>query len=358
MRQFINMLRLPASRNSRAGFSLAELMVGLALGLLTLLALSQAYIAFHGSRRTTAGTADAQTAAMSALFAIERDLQHAGPGLGDARLLGCGVAIDASQSIILAPVRIQAGVAGAPDTLVVYASDLLAPPASLGAALTAASTGIGLASTQGMREGDILGLREAGKPCTLARITKVDSAVLVTHTMLAPQAGLAFGYSTMATAFNLGRLSQVSYSIVGGELRRSSGDHAGNNPLVQTLAGNIVSMKAQYGFDTRAVIESVPQVTRWSALMIDADGSGTAGDNGDWQRIAGMRIAVVARSPNREASACAATAANLPGWQAPNDAGMLVRTDIGLTHVPDWRCYRYRSYETVVPLRNVIWGRP
>lgn len=352
------MLRLPASPNSRAGFSLAELMVGLALGLLTLLALSQAYIAFYGSRRTTAGTADAQTAAMGALFAIERDLQHAGPGLGDARLLGCDVATDAGQSVTLAPVRIQAGVAGAPDTLVVYAGDLLAPPARLAAALTASSSGIGLSSTQGMRSGDILGLHEAGRPCTLARITSVDSAVRVSHAMLAPQAGLAFDYSTLATAFNLGRLSQVSYSIVDGELRRSSGDHAGNKPLLQTMAGNIVSLKAQYGFDTRAVIASVPLVTRWSASMIDADGSGTAGDSGDWQRIAGMRIAVVARSPNPNASACAATAANMPGWQAPDNAGMLVRTEISLAHVPDWRCYRYRSYETVVPLRNVLWGRP
>nr|WP_217345704.1 PilW family protein [Noviherbaspirillum sp. L7-7A]MBV0880024.1 PilW family protein [Noviherbaspirillum sp. L7-7A] len=352
------MLRLPASRNSRAGFSLAELMVGLALGLLTLLALSQAYLAFHGSRRTTAGTADAQTAAMGALFAIERDLQHAGPGLGDARLLGCGVAIDAGQPVVLAPVRIESGQAGAPDKLVVYAGDLLAPPARLGAALTASSSDIGLSSTQGMRRGDILGLREAGKPCTLARIISVDSALRVSHTILAPQAGLASDYSTLATAFNLGRLSQVSYAIVSGELRRSSGDHAGNNPLVQTLAGNIVSLKAQYGFDTRTMIASVPLVTLWSASMVDADGSGTAGDSGDWQRIAGIRIAVVARSPNREASACDATAANLPGWQAPDSAGTLVRTDISLTHVPDWRCYRYRSYETVVPLRNVIWGRP
>lgn len=352
------MLHLPASPNSRAGFSLAELMVGLALGLLTLLALSQAYVAFHGSRRATAGTADAQTAAMGALFSIERDLQHAGPGLGDARLLGCGVAINASQSIVLAPVRIEPGQAGAPDTLVVYAGDLLAPPARLGAALTASSSGIGLSSTQGMRSGDILGLREAGKSCSLVRITNVDTAVRVSHAVLAPEAGLAAEYSTLATAFNLGRLSRVSYAIVDGQLRRSSGDHAGNNALVQTLAGNIVTLKAQYGFDMRAVIASVPLVTRWSASMLDADGSGIVGDSGDWQRVAGMRIAVVARSPDREASACGATAANMPGWQAPDDTGKMVRTDISLTHVPDWRCYRYRSYETVVPLRNVIWGRP
>jgi type IV pilus assembly protein PilW len=242
--------------------------------------------------------------------------------------------------------------------MLVFASDLLAPPTRLGAALTASSTGIGLSSTQGMRRGDILGLQEAGKPCALVRIDSVDSSVRVSHAVLAPQAGITVDYSTMATAFNLGRLSQVSYSVVSGELRRSSGDHAGNSALVQTLAGNIVSLKAQYGFDTRAVIASVPLVTRWSASMIDADNSGTAGDSGDWQRIAGVRIAVVARSPNREASACAATASNLPGWQAPDNAGTLVRTDISLAHVPDWRCYRYRSYETTVPLRNVIWGRP
>ena len=333
-------------------------MVGLILGLLTLLTLSQAYIAFHGSRRATAGATDAQTAAMGAMYAIERDLQQAGPGLGDARLLGCSVAINPGQSIVAAPVRIEAGLGGAPDTLVMYGSDLLAPPVRLRAALTASSTGIGLSSTQGMRRGDILGLQEAGKPCALVRIDSVDSAVRVSYAALAPQAGISVDYSPLATAFNLGRLSRVSYSIVGDELRRSSGDHAGNNAQVQTLGGNIVSLKAQYGFDTRAVIASAPLVTRWSASMIDADGSGTAGDSGDWQRIAGVRVAVVARSPNREASACDAPASGLPAWQAPNRAGALVRTAISLAHVSDWRCYRYRSYETVVPLRNVLWGRP
>ena len=354
------MLRLPASPNSRAGFSLVELILGLALGLLTLLALSEVYVAFHGNSRATGGTADAQTAAMGALFAIERDLQQAGPGQGDARLLGCSARLSAGQSMTLAPVRIQPGLSGAPDTLILLASDLLAAPSRLAASLTATSTGIALASTQGMRINDILGLGETGQPCALARVTSVDSLMRVSHAMLAPGATAGLGYSSEAMAFNLGRLSQVSYSVsvANGELRRGIGDHAGNSQEVRSVAANIVSLKAQYGFDTRAVIQPGLQVTRWSAVMMDADGSGTAGDSGDWQRIAGVRIVVVARSANREAGACAATAANPPGWQADNGSGVLVHTNVDLSHLPDWQCYRYRSYETVVPLRNVLWGRP
>ena len=29
---------------------------------------------------------------------------------------------------------------------------------------------------------------------------------------------------------------------------------------------------------------------------------------------------------------------------------------IDLSNDPDWRCYRYRSFETMVPLRNVLWA--
>jgi len=26
--------------------------------------------------------------------------------------------------------------------------------------------------------------------------------------------------------------------------------------------------------------------------------------------------------------------------------------------LPDWQCYRYKAFETVIPLRNVIWAGP
>ena len=99
--------------------------------------------------------------------------------------------------------------------------------------------------------------------------------------------------------------------------------------------------------------------------MLDADRSGTAGDRGDWQRMAGLRLAVVARSPYRAPAGangvCGATvagAANAPGWQLAQADGVLASTGISLAHLPNWQCYRYRVYETVAPLRNVVWGAP
>lgn len=73
----------------------------------------------------------------------------------------------------------------------------------------------------------------------------------------------------------------------------------------------------------------------------------------------GVRIAVVARSDLREkpdaaTRACATTTVTpIPDWTGgtppdpPNDGSDL----------PDsWKCYRYKVYETIVPLRNMIWS--
>jgi type IV pilus assembly protein PilW len=66
-----------------------------------------------------------------------------------------------------------------------------------------------------------------------------------------------------------------------------------------------------------------------------------------------VRVALVARStqyerpePNQQ---CATTtdvmAAKWSGWAKFSTAG----------YPADWKCYRYKVFETIVPLRNVIW---
>jgi type IV pilus assembly protein PilW len=81
--------------------------------------------------------------------------------------------------------------------------------------------------------------------------------------------------------------------------------------------------------------------------------------------MAGLRLAVVARSPYRvpvgadgKCGATVAGAVNAPGWQLAQADGALASSGISLAHLPNWKCYRYRVYETVVPLRNVVWGAP
>jgi len=68
--------RLPRSRQS--GFSLVELMVGLAIGLLATIIIIQVMSVFDAQRRTTTGSADAQTNGGIALYSIARELKMAG----------------------------------------------------------------------------------------------------------------------------------------------------------------------------------------------------------------------------------------------------------------------------------------
>jgi type IV pilus assembly protein PilW len=347
-------------------------MVGLSLGMLTLVAMSQVFIAFHFQRRGTDSDIGAQTSAMNALYAIEPDLLQAGQGMGDRRLLGCAARGDSGANLTLAPAQIAAGNEGGPDTLRLLLGDSRAAPTRLAAALAAGGAGIAVGSTLGMRAGDVLALQQDGRPCALVRIAGVDSVLQASRVaddgnppQGAADAVGAGGYTADAMAFNLGRLATVSYSINGTVLQRTLTVYPGAVGASENIASNIVSLRLQYGFDTRPGDQPRLEVDTWSAIMMDADRSGTSGDRGDWQRMAGLRLAVVARSPFRQAAGpggvCGATAegaVNAPDWQATQADGSPGRSAISLAHVPDWRCYRYRVAETVVPLRNVIWGTP
>lgn len=80
-----------------------------------------------------------------------------------------------------------------------------------------------------------------------------------------------------------------------------------------------------------------------------------------------MRVAIVARNPMRDAEsvseACvqpadlADPAVGVCAWK--NEAGSPAPV-INLSDPADpneWRHYRYRVFETIIPLRNVVWAR-
>jgi type IV pilus assembly protein PilW len=97
--------------------------------------------------------------------------------------------------------------------------------------------------------------------------------------------------------------------------------------------------------------------------VIDADGNGTVGSGGDIARIYAVRMAVVARSalmekPKADGTCDFYTSAKplfqKPAWSAGEiDAS---RMPDG-TAIADWECYRYKTFEAMVPLRNLIWGK-
>lgn len=134
------------------------------------------------------------------------------------------------------------------------------------------------------------------------------------------------------------------------------------------VTDNIVSIKAQYGFDTRPAAAFNPEtgltVSSWSPTMIDADGNGVVGSPGDYQRVAALRVAVVARAraPERAPAGggeCTATPQRPVVFAVDGPAGvaavpMTVNVSVANDAVP-WQCYRYRVFENIVPLRNAAW---
>jgi type IV pilus assembly protein PilW len=159
----------------------------------------------------------------------------------------------------------------------------------------------------------------------------------------------------------LGAWNEVTYSINNGNLYRTSN---GGTP-VPVIAG-IVNIQAQYG------ISSAPNsntIIQW----VDASGStwGTPSTT-DRNRIKALRVAIVARNsllekdnvtdPCNSNTADASSLTGLCAWSAtslspqnPSPAPWIyLSNDADGT---SWQRYRYRVFETVIPLRNMIWSR-
>jgi type IV pilus assembly protein PilW len=63
------------------GFGIVEIMVGLVVGLLSMMVIVQVYSTFENQKRTTTSGADAQTNGAMALYLLEREIRAAGNGI-------------------------------------------------------------------------------------------------------------------------------------------------------------------------------------------------------------------------------------------------------------------------------------
>jgi type IV pilus assembly protein PilW len=351
------------------GFSLVEIMVGVAIGMIGVLVIMQVAAVFEGQKRTTTTGADAQTNGVTALYTVERDVRRAGYGLNSTSALGCKIKryfdTGPASDLILAPVIITNGADGAPDSVEILASSKSgwSVPSRVTVDHPPQATNIFMNTTLGVNVGDLLVVSEAGKDCTLIQATGIPNGnVQVLHQNTSkwnPPGGSnifpAGGYDIGAQVLNLGALIDHTYSLSNGNLMLSEMDSTTNTALQRPLIGDVVQMQAEYGFDTRTGAQADPRVDTWSATMIDADGSGTVypaatPDPGDIARIVAVRMAIVARSPLMEKpnanGVCDTTTAE-PAW-----AGGTITIDTD----PNWKCYRYKTLETVIPLRNILWG--
>jgi type IV pilus assembly protein PilW len=118
----------------------------------------------------------------------------------------------------------------------------------------------------------------------------------------------------------------------------------------------IVNLQVQYGISAAA---NSNQVVQW----VDATGgTWSAPTVADRNRIKSIRIAVVARNAKIETgnvtTACSSTTAAAPtglcAWEGNVTSPAPV---VDLSNGANWARYRYRVFETIIPLRNMIWSR-
>lgn len=361
-----------------------EIMVGLTIGMLLTLVIMQVMSVFEAQKRTTTGTADAQTNGGIALYSIGRELQMAGyPLLPSTNSpLECTTLTvkgtpDTTIPNRLSPVAIIDGVAAtgvsASDTITIrYGNSpkggvptlTTAAPLPSSTLSPAPARDLAVTSNLGCSANDIM-LITNGTTCTMSNVVAVPGTTTVTfadpiiipanltNATIAATTVTANAAVVGANLACLGTWNEITFAVSNGNLTRNG---------VPIVTG-VVNIQAQYGISAAA---NSNQVTQW------VDASAAAGWNtptvANRNRIKAVRIAIVARNAKMEpaavTAACSSTTAAAPtglcAWDATSAAPATASPapTINLSAGdPNWSRYRYRVFETIIPLRNVIWSK-
>lgn len=375
------MMKRPVFVSRQRGVSLVELLVGLVIGLVATLAISNLFSNFEARKRVIAGGADAQSNGVLALYYIQRDAQNAGFGLplynsSDASPLRCPLDTSINQNgvlINLSPVVIVDGGTGSDTLRIRYGN-----PASGGASVRATGN-----MTAPSLDGRLIGCQEndvvlfhqtpSNPSCSMARVQRLNpdrTINTLTELNTAPTANPVTNLngSEWVRFSCLGAWNQYQYSVSAGfELNRTGGT-PGTLPFPNSaqvpVASEIVALQAQYGVATTPDPSATSSSGAGFLNRVDqwVDATGTYGPGMallDRNRIRAIRVAVVARDGNLQqqavSQACNGTQPNLSRiciWRADATPG-----NVDLTALPDWQRYRYRTFEATIPLRNILWNR-
>jgi len=366
------------------GFSLVEVMVAMVIGMISMVVIMQVFYASEGRKRTTTGGADAQSNGALAFFMIERDTKMAGWGISSSEFAGCnttftycdgspecGGGIGSIGGLKFTSVQAADGGTG-PDSLTAnyFANpnlDTYRYPSTtvITSPMPQSSSEFNVATVNGCSANDMALVSDGAGKCTLMQITHVQGEALkIQHN----PGGNAFFNPTInyqkdngwpaykegsrVSCFKAppnGALYQRTYYIDGDthQLRRDD-----NTPAVpvagELVAPEIVDFQVQYGLSTA----NPKVVDSWT------DPTGVWADPAPAIRtqIKAVRMVMVSRStqyekPDKKGQVCNATPENAqlgPAWA--NIKATPARFGA------NYRCYRYKVFETVVPLRNVIWA--
>lgn len=378
----------PSSASDR-GFSLIELMVTLAIGLVLTLAISMMVARQESLRRGGTSGNDLTSNAAYAGYLLDRELRSAGAGFSQASSdnYGCDLNVSRNnaqllpsttafpapfatvpQTYTLAPLIVHAGRgAGGSDVIAVATGNSALSESALPVSPKSAAAGqLKLANTLGIRGGDLVLLSQAGVGCMVQQVSNgfAGSSAQV----------LTFGGAYAANTIN--GVSLAGFSN-GNAFVSLLGNITGNRPRImlfgigdnatlfsydllklsssnaEALVEGVVDMRVLYGVDT--VRTGLEQVTSWiaptTAGYTAADlTAGTAVAQTNLQSIYAVRVGLILRSDLIEKTDV-----------TPATLTMFSDLGAGVTYtytVPAGTAnQRYRVVEFTVPLRNVRYSR-
>ena len=372
------MKRLPVQERSRKvawqrGVTLVEMMVGMLIGLLAVIVISQVMLVTEGQKRTTTGGSDAQVNGALALYGITRDLEMAGYGLTSSPgVVGCPISAKFNNAapprfparlvpavITTQAARVAAGEVNAVgDAIRIIASSKTSysvPTRVIPPAYAAGGQAFPVTASMGFAQGDLalVGI-DSTQPCWVFQTTGVPAGQSVPRVDDAANWNLPgmpnLTYADGSILVNLGTLVDTTYQVVGTSLEQQSFaiTNPGVLPTPVVVQPDIVNMRALYGKDTNA------------DGIVDKYDDVAPVNNAEWLQVMAIRVVVVARSDQFEREDV--TPANLqwdvgtlPATTGAVACGTSACLTVKVDHLTDWKRYRYKLFETVVPLRNMLW---
>ncbi|MGQ3053638.1 MAG: PilW family protein [Roseateles sp.] len=370
------------------GFSLVELMVTLAIGLVLTLAISMMVARQESMRRGVTSGNDLTNNAAYASYMLDRELRSAGAGFSQATAENYGCALNVAsngaqllpapaafpapfaaipQNYVLAPLIVHAGAgANGSDVIAVATGNSALSESALPVSPKSTAAGLlKLANTLGIRGGDLVLVSQQGVGCMVQQVSNafVGGAVQT----------LTFGGNYAANVIN-GR-ALVDFSN-GNAFVSVLGNVTGNPPRFmllgigdnatlfsydlfqlsaatpQPMVEGVVDMRVLYGLDAPGGAQQVaswvaPTDPSFTAAALTA-GTNVAQDS--LQRILAVRVGLILRS-------------DLADKTDVTPASLTMFSDLGasLTHtytVPTGTTnQRYRVVEFTVPLRNIRYSR-
>jgi type IV pilus assembly protein PilW len=379
-----------ALASSQRGITLIELMTGLVLGMLTTVVIAQVLATSEAQRRSTSIGSDAQTNGTVALYSLQREILGAGYGMAERRdAFGCplvGAIGGAPVAFNFAPLAITPGAsADLPDELLVVsgAHQGFATPMRVTAGHIVDSGTLPVNHTIGVSAGDVLvalppppgvgPVPGASTQCTVLNASSV-AAGAVNH---APGAGFPWNtaagtgpmagqlYQNGSTLINMGTVSARRFAVSARDTLTESvlDARTGAWSAPQDMFPNVVNLQAFYGRNTTPFTGLagglVPTRAEASIDVYDT----TAPTNGNaWRDVRTVRLVVVTRSAQRERDIVTTALPVADLGASPSVAGsyacgtsQCINLSVGAD--PDWQHYKYKVFDTVVPLRNILWNQ-